>query len=99
MALSGHAIEAAALWWGPRWVVLFFIHVGLNWDPHHPHQGRGRYDSTRVFHSKLGKVLSLGIEGHLLHHLYPHIPMHLTKRALIEMRPVLEPRGVDFSDI
>ena len=99
MALSGYAIEVALIWWLPRWVALFFIHIGLGWDPHHPHTGTGRYDNTRVFRSKFGKVLSMGIEGHLMHHLYPHIPMHLTKRALREMRPVLEPRGVDFSEV
>ena len=99
MALSGYAIEAALLWWAPRWVALFFIHIGLGWDPHHAATGPGRYENTRIFRSKFGKVLSMGIEGHLMHHLYPHIPMHLTKRALREMRPVLEPRGVDFSEI
>lgn len=97
LALQGYAIEIALIWWLPRWAALFFIQVGLGWDPHHPHGGTGRYDSTRIFRSRFGCV-SMGIEGHLAHHLYPTIPMHLTKRALAEMRPLLEQRGVDFTD-
>ena len=97
MALAGYAIEVALVWWLPRWVALVHVHVGFGWDPHHPHTGTSRYDDTSVFKSHFGTILSMGIEGHLVHHLYPNIPIHLTKRALREMRPALEPRGVDYS--
>ncbi len=99
MALSGHALAVALVWWLPRWLALVQIRVGFSWEPHHPHTGTGRYTSTRVFRSRFGRFLSMGIEGHLAHHLYPNVPMHLTRPMLVELRPMLEARGVDYSAI
>ena len=97
MAWSGHAIVVAMLWWLPRHIGLTYIHAVLSWPAHHPHDKHGRYDSTRVFKSRLGYYGSMGIEYHLIHHLYPHIPVHLTRRAYRELRPLLMMRGVDVS--
>lgn len=95
MAWRGYAIEVALLWWLPRHIGLSYIHAVLSWAPHHPHGGTGRYDSTRIFRHRLGYVLSMGIEYHLIHHLHPHIPFHATRAAYREMKPILEARGVD----
>ncbi|MXO64179.1 fatty acid desaturase [Altericroceibacterium endophyticum] len=97
MALAGYAIEVALVWWLPRWCALIHTHVFFSWETHYPHSGRGRYDNTRIFRSSVGSILSMWIEFHLIHHLYPNIPMHLTKPAYFEMKPVLEQRGVDCS--
>ncbi|MBW8755546.1 MAG: fatty acid desaturase [Sphingomonadales bacterium] len=97
MAWSGHAIEVALLWWLPRHIGLSYIHAVLSWAPHHPHGRTGRYDSTSVIRHPLGYVASMGIEYHLIHHLYPYIPFHATRAAYREMKPILEARGVDCS--
>lgn len=97
MALAGYAMEVAMVWWLPRWLGLIHTHVFFSWETHYPHEGRGRYDNTRIFRSSVGSFLSMWIEFHLIHHLYPNIPMHLTKKAYFEMKPVLEARGVDCS--
>ena len=100
MAWTGFAIEAALLWWLPRHIGLSYIRFYLSWAPHHPREGRtGRYRNTRVFKSRLGHVLSLGMETHLIHHLYPHIPNHRTRAAYFALKPVLARRGVDVSGL
>ena len=98
MAWAGFAIEAALLLWLPRQVGLSYIRFYLSWAPHHPREGReGRYENTRVFKSRLGHVLSMGMETHMIHHLYPHIPNHRTKEAYFALKPILAQRGVDVS--
>ena len=98
MAWSGYAIEAAALWWLPRHVGLSYIRFYLSWAPHHPREGRkGRYENSYIFKSRLGHVLSMGMETHLIHHLYPSIPNHRTRAAYFALRDVLIARGVDCS--
>jgi beta-carotene hydroxylase len=97
MALAGYAMEIAMVWWLPRWCALIHTHVFFSWETHHPQTGTGRYDNTRIFRSSVGSFLSMWIEFHLVHHLYPNIPMHLTKQAYFEMKPVLQARGVDCS--
>lgn len=97
MALSGYAMEIAMVWWLPRWFALIHTHVFFSWETHFPHEGRGRYDNTRIFRSSVGSFLSMWIEFHLIHHLYPNIPMHLTKQVYFEMKPILAQRGVDVS--
>jgi len=99
LAETGHAMEAAMLWWLPRWLALIQIRVGFSWEPHHPHDMTGRYTHTRVFRSRFGRVLSMGIEGHLAHHLFPHVPMHLTPAMLRELSPMLAERGVDIAQL
>ncbi len=100
MAWTGHAIEIAALWWLPRHVGLSYIRFYLSWAPHHPREGRqGRYENTNVFKSRLGHVLSMGMQYHVVHHLYPGIPNHRTKPAYYAMRHILAARGVDVSPL
>ena len=97
LAWSGHAFEAAFLFWLPRHIGLSYIRYWLSWAPHHPRDGLDRYTHTRVFRARVGHWLSLGMQYHIVHHLYPGIPNHATKYAYYEMKPVLERRGVDCS--
>ena len=48
-----------------------------------------------MFRSRLGHFLSMGMQYHIVHHLYPNIPNHLTKNAYHDMRDVPAARGVD----
>jgi beta-carotene hydroxylase len=97
LAWSGHAFVACFLFWLPRHLGLSYIRYWLSWAPHHPRDGLDRYTNTRVFSTWVGHWLSLGMQYHIVHHLYPGIPNHATKYAYYEMKPLLERRGVDCS--
>lgn len=100
MAWTGYALEAALVWWLPRHIGLSYIRFYLSWAPHHPREGRtGRYENTYVFKSRLGHVLSMCMETHIVHHLYPNIPNHRTRAAYFALKPVLAARGVDISKL
>ncbi|MEL7480320.1 MAG: fatty acid desaturase [Pseudomonadota bacterium] len=93
LAWSGHALEAALLWWLPRHIGLTYIQFFLSWAPHHPAKEMGRYKDTRAWRSHLGNLGSLWMQFHIVHHLYPRIPLMRTPAAYWEMRPILEARG------
>jgi beta-carotene hydroxylase len=99
LAWSGHAFVACFLFWLPRHLGLSYIRYWLSWAPHHPRDGLDRYTNTRVFRTWVGHWLSLGMQYHIVHHLYPGIPNHATKYAYYEMKPILEQRGVDCSPL
>lgn len=94
MAWSGHAIEAALLWWLPRHLGTIYLITFLSWAPHHPHSETGRYRDTRAWKSPLGTILSLGMEYHVVHHLFPKIPLFQTGPAYWELRDVLDEKGI-----
>jgi beta-carotene hydroxylase len=43
--------------------------------------------------------MSMGMETHIVHHLYPNIPNHRTRPAYMALKPVLAARGVDVSKL
>ena len=95
-AWSGFALEAALLWWLPKQVGITYIEYYLSWAPHHPGNKQGRYHDTRGFKSYVGNILSLGMQYHIVHHLYPRIPLSKTPAAYRELRPILERKGCDL---
>ena len=95
-AWSGYAIEAALLWWLPRHLALTYISYYLSWAPHHPGHEMGRYKDTRGFKSKLGNLFSMGMQFHIIHHLYPRIPLMQTPAAYFALKPILQKRGCDL---
>jgi beta-carotene hydroxylase len=99
MAWGGYALEAALLWWLPRHIGLTYIQYYLSWAPHHPGNAQGRYRDTRGFKSRLGNLLSLGMQYHIVHHLYPHIPLSKTPAAYRELKPILQQRGCDLGQL
>lgn len=99
LAWSGHAIEAAALWWLPHHVGYIYIQYYLSWAPHHPANETSRYRHTRSFRAALGNIGSLGMQYHIVHHLHPRIPFLRTPKAYWEMRPVLEAHGARIEDL
>ena len=92
-AWSGYALEAALLWWLPRHIGTSYIQLFLSWAPHYPMEQTGRYRDTRAWRSPVGTILSLGMEYHIVHHLYPRIPLLQTGPAYHELRPLIEERG------
>ena len=94
LAWSGHAIEAALIWWLPRHIAMTYIQLFLSWAPHHPMGEKGRYRDTRAWKSPVGTILSMGMEYHIMHHLFPRIPLFQTGPAYFEMRHMLDERGM-----
>ena len=99
LAWSGHAIEAALLWWLPRHIGMTYIQYFLSWAPHHPARQKGRYRDTRSFRSILGNIGSMGMQYHIVHHLHPRIPLYRTPMAYWQMRDILEARGCEVSEL
>jgi fatty acid desaturase len=93
LALTGYAIEAALIWWLPRHLAYIYIQLFLSWAPHYPMKEKGRYRDTRAWKSPVGTVLSLWMEYHIIHHLFPRIPLFQTGPAYWEMRELLKDRG------
>ncbi|CAN0590390.1 unnamed protein product, partial [Ectocarpus sp. 12 AP-2014] len=99
LAWSGHALEAALLWWLPKHIALTYLHFYLSWAPHNPNLGKGRYKDTQSFTSALGNIGSMGMQYHVIHHLYPRIPLTRTPAAYREMKPIIERLGADVSKL
>jgi beta-carotene hydroxylase len=91
---SGFALEALMLWWLPMWVAFIYTPVTLSWAPHHPMRETGRYRDTRGWKSPVGTLLSAGMEYHLVHHLFPSIPLNKTPAAYRDLIPLLQAEGM-----
>lgn len=93
LAWSGHALEAFFLWWLPFQIALTYVNFFLSYAPHSPALSEGRYHDTRNWKSKVGNIGSMGMQFHIVHHLYPYIPLTRTPAAYWEMRPILVAKG------
>lgn len=96
LAWSGYALEAFFLWWLPYQISMTYLLFFLSWAPHHPHSRQGRYRDTRNWRSKVGNILSMGMQYHIIHHLHPYIPLVRTGAAYYDMKPILKARGCDM---
>jgi beta-carotene hydroxylase len=99
LAWSGHAIEVALLWWLPRHIALVYVQFYLSWAPHHPANETGRYRETRAFRSRVGNIGSMGMQYHIIHHLYPTIRLNRTPAAYRALRPILVERGCEIGSL
>jgi len=98
-AWAGYALEVAALVWLPRIVGGVYIRFFLSWAPHHPATDLGRYRDTRGFRSRLGNILTMGMQYHIIHHLYPRMPLMRHPAAFRALRPILVARGCRLDGI
>ena len=99
LAWSGHVWEALLLWWLPLKISSFYINFYLSWAPHRPMTQQGRYSDTRAFRSIWGNIASSGMQYHIIHHLYPTIPLYRTPAAFRALRPILVQRGCDLGSM
>jgi len=99
LAWTGHVWEALLLWWLPLKIGSVYINVYLSWAPHQPMSRRGRYQDTRAFRSMWGNIGSSGMQYHIIHHLYPTIPLSRNPAAFRALRPILEERGCDLGGL
>lgn len=93
-AWTGHALEGLFLWLLPRHLGSIYNVLFLSWAPHHPANETGRYRDTRAWKSPIGTLLTMGMEYHIIHHLYPKIPLIDTAKAFYEFEPILTERGI-----
>lgn len=93
LAWSGYAIEGFLLWWLPRQIAYTYVQLVLSWAPHYPMLETGRYRDTRAWKSPFGTILTMGMEYHVIHHLYPKIPLIDTGKAFRDLAPLLAERG------
>ncbi len=93
LAWSGYALEAFLLWWLPTQLASIYLIFFLSWAPHSPGMGTGRYRDTKNWRSKVGNILSMGMQYHIVHHLHPYIPLMDTPAAYRELRPILKAQG------
>lgn len=98
-AWAGYALEVAALVWLPHIVGAVYIRFFLSWAPHHPATDLGRYRDTRGFRSRLGNILTMGMQYHIIHHLYPRMPLMRHPAAFRALRPILVARGCRLDGI
>lgn len=98
-AWNGYAIEVALLWWLPKIIGTGIIQYYLSWAPHHPGVEQGRYHDTRGFKSRLGNLVSMGMQYHIVHHLYPRIPLEKTPAAYRELKPILERKHCNLGSL
>ena len=99
LAWSGMALEVLMLWWIPYQIANIYTPVTLSWAPHYPMKETGRYRDTRGWRSPVGTILSSGMEYHLVHHLFPSIPLNKTPAAYRELKPLLEAEGASLNGL
>ena len=99
LAWSGFALEVLAIWWIPRQIASIYTPVTLSWAPHHPMKETGRYRDTRGWKSPVGTILSSGMEYHIVHHLFPSIPLNKTPAAYRELKPILVRENMRLGDL
>lgn len=99
LAWSGHVWEALMLWWLPLKLGSVYINFYLSWAPHQPMTGKGRYHDTRAFRSIWGNIGSSGMQYHIIHHLYPTIPLNRNPAAFRALKPILIERGCGLGDL
>ncbi len=99
LAWTGWAFEALFLWWLPRQIASVYINFYLSWAPHYPKPKQGRYRDTRGFKSLVGNLGSSGMQYHIVHHLYPTIPLYKTPAAFRALQPILEEQGCDLGGL
>lgn len=96
---SGFALEVLLLWWIPRQIADIYTPVTLSWLPHTPQNEIGRYRDTRGWKSPFGTILSSGMEYHVVHHLFPSIPLNLTPAAYLELKPLMQAEGMELGNL
>ncbi len=72
----GYGWDLFALFLAPSFIGAFLLAVFLQWAPHAPFEGTGRYNNSRASDWKAGDFLLLGQNLHLVHHLWPSVPFY-----------------------
>ena len=82
-----------ALWVAPGLLAAGALAFVLDWMPHHPHEDTGRFTNATELRFPLAPVVMMGQHNHLVHHLWPTVPVHRLGRLWREVEPELLARG------
>jgi beta-carotene hydroxylase len=99
LAWISSPLTAFVIWWLPRYIAGSYINFFLSWAPHFPSPEQGRYRNTRGFKSRLGNLITFGSQYHIVHHLYPTIPLYRNPAAFRALRPILEEWGCELGGL
>ena len=82
------------LWLLPLWLASALLVFAFDWLPHHPHEETARFTNTRAIEGGwLFRILLLGQDSHLTHHLWPKVPFYRYHTVLHAEREALLARG------
>jgi beta-carotene hydroxylase len=93
-AATGHLATIVVLWLVPAVLASAFLALAFDYLPHYPYDSRERYHDTRIYPGRLGFVVLIGQNYHLIHHLWTTVPWYRYPRVYREILPELELRGV-----
>lgn len=90
---TGSLTSVLVIWFAPALLALIFLATTFDYLPHYPYDSRERYHDTRIYPGRVGFVILLGQNYHLIHHLWTTIPWYRYPRVFDSIRPELEQRG------
>lgn len=99
LAATGRGWAVLIAWIVPALVSVAILGVILDWLVHHPHEGKRRIDTTRIFAAPpglAGKALTwayLFQNYHLIHHLFPRAPFYAYERVFQRGETALRNEG------
>lgn len=73
---AGHLSLFLCVWYLPSKIAILFLNILFAWLPHYPHEETDKYLNTKVFLFPGSSILLVGINYHLVHHLYPRVPYY-----------------------
>ncbi len=82
--------ELLFVWIIPGFMTHTFLSFTLDFLTHYPHNEKERYRQTRLISGPGLKVLLLGQDMHIVHHLYPSIPFYRYGAVYKEIKSTLE---------
>jgi beta-carotene hydroxylase len=99
----GYGQATLLLWVLPAVIAIAVLSL-LHWSLHLPYASRERYFNARNVHTRKWfagflRLLYQDQHCHLIHHLFPRIPVHLQRIAFERIRPVLEAKGAPLTDL
>lgn len=91
---SGWGWEILLGWVAPGFITHGLLSWTLDFLPHFPHEDRTRYGQTRVLRGPGLRVLLLGQDLHIIHHMFPMVPFYRYKNVFEEIEPALREHNI-----
>lgn len=90
----GYGAPMFALYVLPASIGRLLLGIFQQWLPHFPFEESSRYRTARIMRAPAGKLLAMGHDVHLVHHLWPSVPFYRYGRLYRQIAPLLAARGV-----
>jgi fatty acid desaturase len=95
---TGFGWQALALYYLPVFIALNLLVILFQWLPHHPFSETGRYRATRNTGRSWLNLPFLWQNWHLMHHLWPSVPVYNYERLYRRLQPVLAEKGARMEE-